>query len=147
VAANIDHDRRRARADRTLQVYRGNGRGRRSGNDAFFRALAEAARSGWSQGELAARPGVAKHMVYLFEAGRRSPTANVLVAMRRAIDTEGIRLIFDQDGRPAGILLRGARIQLSQEKSTVRLLARVQSVGTPSDSPHFAGRGEPDREN
>ena len=67
--------------------------------------------------------------------------------MRRAIDAAGIRLIFDQDGKPAGILLQGARIQRSHEKSTVRLLARVQSVGAPSDSPHFAGRGEPDRQN
>ena len=68
---------------------------------------------GWSQGELAARAGVAKNTVYLFEAGQRSPTENVLAALRSAIEAEGIRLVFDDTGAPAGIIRRGIRIDLS----------------------------------
>jgi ribosome-binding protein aMBF1 (putative translation factor) len=64
---------------------------------------------GWSQGELAARAGVAKNTVYLFEAGQRSPTDNVLSALRRAIEAEGIKLLFDVAGAPAGIVRRDAR--------------------------------------
>jgi transcriptional regulator with XRE-family HTH domain len=69
---------------------------------------------GWSQGELAARAGVAKNTVYLFEAGQRSPTENVLAALRSAIEAEGIRLVFDDTGAPAGIIRRGIRIDLSE---------------------------------
>jgi hypothetical protein len=32
---------------------------------------------------------------------------------RRAIEEAGIEFVFDQDGKPAGILLRGARLDLS----------------------------------
>src|SRR4051794_35795119 len=40
-------------------------------------------RGRWSQGELAARAGSAKNTVHLFEAGQRSPTENVLAALRQ----------------------------------------------------------------
>jgi hypothetical protein len=44
--------------------------------------------------------------------------AEVLVKVRewirrRAIEEAGIEFVFDQDGKPAGILLRGARLDLS----------------------------------
>ncbi|HWB49207.1 MAG TPA: helix-turn-helix transcriptional regulator [Stellaceae bacterium] len=65
---------------------------------------------GWSQGELAARAGVAKNTVYLFEAGQRTPTENVLAALRRAIEAQGIRLVFDDTGAPAGIVRDDVRI-------------------------------------
>ena len=65
---------------------------------------------GWSQGELAARAGVAKNTVYLVEAGKRRPTEQVLAALRRAIEAEGIRLLFDEDGSAAGIARQGARL-------------------------------------
>lgn len=61
------------------------------------------------------RAGVAKNTVYLFEAGHRSPTGNVLAALRRAIEAEGIRLLFDENGAPAGVARQGARIDLSRE--------------------------------
>jgi transcriptional regulator with XRE-family HTH domain len=67
---------------------------------------------GWSQGELAARAGVAKNTVYLFEAGQRSPTENVLAALRRALEAEGIGL-FLMMLAPAGIVRQGVRIDLS----------------------------------
>ncbi len=48
---------------------------------------------GWSQGELAARAGVAKNTVYLFEAGQRTPTPNILAALRRAVESQGDQVV------------------------------------------------------
>jgi hypothetical protein len=50
----------------------------------------------------------------LFEAGQRTPTENILAAVRRAIVAEGIRLLFDDTGGPAGIARRDVRINLSE---------------------------------
>jgi ribosome-binding protein aMBF1 (putative translation factor) len=66
---------------------------------------------GWSQKDLAARANVALGTVHEFEAGRRTPTHNNLAALRRAIEAEGIRLLFDADGSAAGIARQGATIQ------------------------------------
>jgi hypothetical protein len=43
----------------------------------------------------------------------RTPTANNLASMRRAIEAEGIRLLFDEDGAAAGIARQNARIDPS----------------------------------
>jgi hypothetical protein len=40
-----------------------------------------------------ASAGVAKNTIYLFEAGQRSPTENVLAALRRGIGAQQRRLI------------------------------------------------------
>ena len=74
-----------------------------------------AARSwlGWSQTELARRAKVSLSTVRDYETARRNPIPNNVEAMRRAIEEAGIELVFDQDGKPAGILLRGARLDLS----------------------------------
>jgi hypothetical protein len=45
-----------------------------------------------------------------YETERRNPIPNNIEAMRRAIEEVGIEFVFDRDGVPAGILLRGARI-------------------------------------
>ncbi len=58
---------------------------------------------GWSQGELAKRAGVGISTVQDFERGLRTPIANNIAAMRRAIETEGILLLFDETGQGAGI--------------------------------------------
>jgi transcriptional regulator with XRE-family HTH domain len=68
---------------------------------------------GWSQRELATRSGVAVNTVYEFETGRRTPIANNVAAMRRAIEAAGIRVVFDQDGTAAGILRQDANPDLS----------------------------------
>jgi len=65
---------------------------------------------GWSQGTLATRAGVAKNTVYLFEAGLRKPTRNNVAALRRAIEAEGIRLLFDETGTAAGIARQDTRV-------------------------------------
>jgi transcriptional regulator with XRE-family HTH domain len=65
---------------------------------------------GWSQSDLAERAGVAKNTVYGFESGQRHLTRNNIAALRRAIEAEGIRLLFDEDGSAAGIVRQDARI-------------------------------------
>jgi transcriptional regulator with XRE-family HTH domain len=71
---------------------------------------------GWSQAQLAARAGVAKNTVYLFEAGQRRPTENVLAALRQAIEAAGIWLLYDRgDGSVAGILRQDAEPDLSAD--------------------------------
>jgi transcriptional regulator with XRE-family HTH domain len=74
-----------------------------------------AARSwlGWSQEDLAARATISVNTVRNFENGHKTPTANNLLAMRRAIEAGGIRILFDRSGKAAGILLRDADVDLA----------------------------------
>ena len=66
---------------------------------------------GWSQRDLASRANVALNTVNEFEAGRRTPTPNNLAALRRAIEAEGIRLLFDEKGAAVGIARAYARVE------------------------------------
>jgi transcriptional regulator with XRE-family HTH domain len=66
---------------------------------------------GWSQDELAKRANVALRTVAAFERGGQMPRPNNLAALQRAVEDAGVTLLFDQDGRPAGIALRDARIE------------------------------------
>ena len=70
---------------------------------------------GWSQRELANRAGVSLSTVQDFERGQRTPIANNMAALRRAIEAEGIRLLFDKDGAAAGIVRRDASVDLSTD--------------------------------
>ncbi|MGC2415259.1 MAG: helix-turn-helix transcriptional regulator [Stellaceae bacterium] len=67
---------------------------------------------GWSQGELAKRANVSLSTVHDFERSQRTPTANNLGSIRRAIEAEGIMLLFDDTGAAAGIARQGVRISL-----------------------------------
>ena len=71
-----------------------------------------AARSwlGWSQTELAKRAKVSLSTVRDYETGRRTPIPNNVEAMRKAIEKAGIEFVFDEEGKPAGIFVRGAPI-------------------------------------
>jgi hypothetical protein len=42
--------------------------------------------------------------VHGFEGGYRKLTRNNVAAIRRALETEGIKLLFDDDGAPIGIV-------------------------------------------
>jgi ribosome-binding protein aMBF1 (putative translation factor) len=57
---------------------------------------------GWSQTELATRARVSLSTVRDFETHARTPIANNIAAMRRAIEAAGIELI-DEDGKAVGI--------------------------------------------
>jgi transcriptional regulator with XRE-family HTH domain len=57
---------------------------------------------GWSQRDLADRSHVGLSTIKDFENGSRTPIANNLGAIRRALEAEGVELIFDQDN-PRGI--------------------------------------------
>jgi ribosome-binding protein aMBF1 (putative translation factor) len=50
----------------------------------------------WSQEDLAKRASVALSTVRDFEKGRRTPIANNLEAMTRALASEGIHSLFDE---------------------------------------------------
>ena len=56
----------------------------------------------WTQDELARRANVSLSTVRDFEKGRRTPIGNNIDAMRRAIESAGIRLEFNED-RGSGI--------------------------------------------
>ena len=69
---------------------------------------------GWSQRELAKRANVSLSTVHEFEIGQRTPIANNIAAMRRAIESAGVRLVFDRKGG-AGILRQDADPDLFNE--------------------------------
>lgn len=61
----------------------------------------------WSQEDLAKRAKVSISTVRDFEAGRRVPIQNNLMAMARALEAGGIQLQFADDGTPSGIAVKG----------------------------------------
>ncbi len=58
----------------------------------------------WSQQDLADRAHVSLSTVRDFEKGRRSPIANNLDALRRAINAAGVELVYEQ-AKPVGIAI------------------------------------------
>jgi ribosome-binding protein aMBF1 (putative translation factor) len=72
---------------------------------------------GWSQAELARRARVSVGTVKSFESRQKTPLTNNLASMRREIEAAGIRLVFDETGAAAGILLQGAKPKLSDQPS------------------------------
>jgi ribosome-binding protein aMBF1 (putative translation factor) len=60
---------------------------------------------GWSQDDLAKRARVSLSTVRDFEKGRHTPIGATLDAMRRAVETAGVRLVFAADGSPEGIAI------------------------------------------
>ena len=61
----------------------------------------------WSQEDLAQRAKVSLSTIRDFEKGRRTPIANNLDAIRRAIESGGIRLVFDDEGKATGVAVAG----------------------------------------
>lgn len=62
----------------------------------------------WTQADLAKHAKVGLSTVKDFEAGSRTPIANNLSALRRALEFAGIRLLFAADGRATGISIEDA---------------------------------------
>ena len=71
----------------------------------FAPALSRAARGliDWSQSDLAAASGVSLSTVRDFETGKRTPIANNLAALQRALEAAGVE--FTNGGEP-GVKLR-----------------------------------------
>jgi transcriptional regulator with XRE-family HTH domain len=71
----------------------------------FAPALSRAARGliDWSQSDLAAASGVSLSTVRDFETGKRTPIANNLAALQRALEATGVE--FTNGGEP-GVKLR-----------------------------------------
>jgi transcriptional regulator with XRE-family HTH domain len=59
----------------------------------------------WSQIELATRSAVSLSTIRDFEAGRRTPIANNLSAIQRALEGAGVEFIAENGGGP-GVRLR-----------------------------------------
>jgi DNA-binding XRE family transcriptional regulator len=57
----------------------------------------------WTQQELAKRASVSLSTVRDFEKGRHAPIANNIAAIRRAIESAGIQLVFDESETAIGI--------------------------------------------
>jgi transcriptional regulator with XRE-family HTH domain len=62
----------------------------------------------WSQEDLAKRASVALSTVRDFEKGRRTPIANNLQAISRALSEAGIELLFNEAGKASGIALKNS---------------------------------------
>ena len=58
----------------------------------------------WSQEDLAKKANVSLSTVRDFEKGRRTPIANNMDALRRAIDAAGVHLV-SRHGKPVGIAI------------------------------------------
>ena len=57
----------------------------------------------WSQEDLAKRAKVSLSTVRDFEKGRRTPIANNLDAMRRALEAGGMQFVFSPEGKAVGV--------------------------------------------
>jgi transcriptional regulator with XRE-family HTH domain len=77
------------------------------GMNAIPPAACRAARAllDWSQNQLAQAANVGQSTVRNFEAGRSTPVANNLDAIRRALETAGVEFIAENGGG-AGVRLR-----------------------------------------
>jgi transcriptional regulator with XRE-family HTH domain len=73
----------------------------------FTPNLSRAARSllDWSQTDLATQAGVSLSTVRDFETGKRTPIANNLAAMQKALSEAGVEFI-PENGGGAGVRLR-----------------------------------------
>jgi predicted transcriptional regulator len=61
----------------------------------------------WTQADLAAQAHVSLSTIKAFEAGERTPIANNLAAVERALTDAGVSLVFTEDGRATGIAVEG----------------------------------------
>ena len=65
---------------------------------------------GWTQSDLAQHANVGLSTIKSFEAADRVPIANNLTAIRRALEAEGIELLFEDSGTAKGVAGRVADV-------------------------------------
>jgi transcriptional regulator with XRE-family HTH domain len=95
---------------------------------------------GWSQTELAEHASVSLSTVRDFENGHRMPITNNLDALRRAIEEAGVRLLFLDDGKAAGITIDASDLRQrprggGESRQTLR-------TGKPGGSPRRSRLGD-----
>jgi hypothetical protein len=64
---------------------------------------------------LARQADVSLRTIAAFEREEKAPRTPILKAIRNAIESAGVRLLFDKSGNPAGIVRRDAELDLSDE--------------------------------
>ncbi len=64
---------------------------------------------GWSQSDLAKRAQVGLSTVKDFENGNRTPIANNLWAIQKALESAGVELLLDGRDKPLGIKVISAK--------------------------------------
>lgn len=79
---------------------------------------------GWTQAELAEKARVGLSTVKDYEAGKRTPIANNLDAMRRALEACGIRFTSDAVAGPFGAFAEGAQTPYQPPKSRAKRRAK-----------------------
>jgi len=62
---------------------------------------------GWSQQDLAKRASVGLSTIKDYENGNRTPIANNLAAIQRALEEAGVELVNDAKGKPKGVHVNG----------------------------------------
>jgi predicted transcriptional regulator len=70
---------------------------------------------GWSRDELARQADVSLRTIAAFERAENAPRTPILKAIRNAIESAGVRLLFDKSGNPVGVVRRDAEIDLSDD--------------------------------
>jgi transcriptional regulator with XRE-family HTH domain len=63
---------------------------------------------GWNQNQLADAAHIGSATIRRFEAGRRVPVYNNLMAIRRALEDAGVEFIPAKSGKGVGVRLRDA---------------------------------------
>jgi transcriptional regulator with XRE-family HTH domain len=66
---------------------------------------------GWTQAELAERAQVGLSTIKDFEGKARTPIANNLQAILKALEAGGMQMLFDAKGAPVGVALASYKLK------------------------------------
>lgn len=75
---------------------------------------------GWSQSKLAVEANVSLRTVAAFERGTQNPRPNNIAALQRAVEMAGVRLLFDEQGEPAGVARSDTQGEITRSRPRPR---------------------------